>query len=193
MVVKRQCSFCAGEIEPGTGMMFVKRDGTVFHFCSSSCRKQQLNLGRVGHRLKWTRAHILKRAQTATGPSALRSAPPPAAPAPPSSPSVPAAVAAEEPEVETPVGTPGAPSKGATTPARGRTRGSGAAPSKPRPSTPPKPEPPTSSPKPAAGPTGSADEEGTEKSADEGEKGTPKKPRPRKPKTPPAADEASSA
>jgi large subunit ribosomal protein L24e len=60
MVVKRQCSFCADEIEPGTGMMFVKRDGTVFHFCSSSCRKQQLHLGRVGHRFKWTRAHSLK-------------------------------------------------------------------------------------------------------------------------------------
>jgi large subunit ribosomal protein L24e len=62
MVVKRQCSFCAREIEPGTGTMFVKRDGTVFHFCSSSCRKQQLDLGRVGHRFKWTRAHELKRA-----------------------------------------------------------------------------------------------------------------------------------
>lgn len=62
MVVKRQCSFCAAEIEPGTGGMFVKRDGTVFHFCSSSCRKQQLNLHRVGHRFKWTRAHALKKA-----------------------------------------------------------------------------------------------------------------------------------
>src|SRR5271166_3136817 len=67
MVVKRQCSFCAGEIEPGTGMMFVKRDGTVFHFCTSSCRKQQLHLGRVGHRLKWTRAHALKRAAEQAG------------------------------------------------------------------------------------------------------------------------------
>ncbi len=62
MVVKRQCSFCAAEIEPGTGSMFVKRDGTVFHFCSGSCRKQQLHLGRVGHRFKWTRAHALKKA-----------------------------------------------------------------------------------------------------------------------------------
>jgi large subunit ribosomal protein L24e len=193
MVVKRQCSFCAGEIEPGTGMMFVKRDGTVFHFCSSSCRKQQLNLGRVGHRLKWTRAHILKRAQTATGPSALRSASPPAAPAPPSSPSVPAAVAAEEPDVETPVETPAPPSKSTTTPAGGRTRGSGATPSKPRPSTPSKPEASTSSPKAAAGPKGSSDEEGTERSGDEGEKAAHKKPRPRKPKTPAAADEGSSA
>jgi len=62
MVIKRQCSFCAREIEPGTGMMFVKRDGTVYHFCTSSCRKQQLHLHRVGHRFKWTRAHELKRA-----------------------------------------------------------------------------------------------------------------------------------
>lgn len=61
MVVKRTCSFCAGEIEPGTGTMYIKRDGAVFHFCSSSCRKQQLHLGRVGHRLKWTRAHALRR------------------------------------------------------------------------------------------------------------------------------------
>jgi len=74
MVVKRQCSFCAGEIEPGTGSMFVKRDGTVFHFCSSSCRKQQLHLGRVGHRLKWTRAHALKRAAEQSSPSAARAA-----------------------------------------------------------------------------------------------------------------------
>jgi large subunit ribosomal protein L24e len=73
MVVKRSCSFCAGEIEPGTGMMFVKRDGSIFHFCSSSCRKQQLHLGRVGHRLKWTRAHAIKR-QTEQSSAAGRAA-----------------------------------------------------------------------------------------------------------------------
>ena len=72
MVVKRQCSFCAAEIEPGTGSMFVKRDGSVFHFCSSSCRKQQLHLGRVGHRLKWTRAHALKRTADRTSSAARR-------------------------------------------------------------------------------------------------------------------------
>ena len=80
MVLKRQCSFCAGEVEPGTGTMFVKRDGTVFFFCTSSCRKQQLHLGRVGHRLKWTRAHTLKRAAEATsragGKNAAKATPP---------------------------------------------------------------------------------------------------------------------
>jgi large subunit ribosomal protein L24e len=75
MVIKRQCSFCAAEIEPGTGTMFVKRDGSIFHFCTSSCRKQQLHLGRVGHRLKWTRAHALKKASDRSA-AAVRAAPP---------------------------------------------------------------------------------------------------------------------
>ncbi len=75
MVVKRQCSFCASEIEPGTGAMFVKRDGTVFHFCSGSCRKQQLHLGRVGHRFKWTRAHALKKAADRSSAAARALAP----------------------------------------------------------------------------------------------------------------------
>jgi len=112
MVVKRQCSFCAAEIEPGTGTMFVKRDGTIFHFCTSSCRKQQLHLGRVGHRLKWTRAHALKKAAdrsaAAARPTGARPArggkrpsatapSPKAAPAPAiESPSPPAPPAAEE-------------------------------------------------------------------------------------------------
>ena len=61
MVVHRTCSFCAGDIEPGTGQLFVKRDGSLYSFCSSSCRKQQMGLGRVGHRLRWTKAHELKR------------------------------------------------------------------------------------------------------------------------------------
>ncbi len=61
MVVHRTCSFCAGDIEPGTGQLFVKRDGSLYAFCSSSCRKQQMGLGRVGHRLRWTKAHELKR------------------------------------------------------------------------------------------------------------------------------------
>ena len=109
MVVKRQCSFCAAEIEPGTGMMFVKRDGSIFHFCTSSCRKQQLHLGRVGHRLKWTRAHALKKAadrsaaaaRPAGGRSAGRSkresVPVPPKAEPPAAPPVPAIPPTPEP------------------------------------------------------------------------------------------------
>src|SRR5580658_8497626 len=119
MVVKRQCSFCSAEIEPGTGMMFVKRDGSVFNFCNSSCRKQQLHLGRVGHRLKWTRAHALKRAAEQAGSKSAEAraagkrrplrgpATPPAAPAPPVP--APAAAPAPAPAPETPA--PKAPAK----------------------------------------------------------------------------------
>jgi len=139
MVVKRQCSFCAREIEPGTGMMFVRRDGTVFHFCTSSCRKQQLHLHRVGHRFKWTRAHELKRAAdhataqkapatpSAPRPGRVRAAPrseaetpsaPPAASteAPPESKAPEAAEAKAEP-AEAPAKKPRRPRKKAETPA----------------------------------------------------------------------------
>lgn len=81
MVTKRNCSFCAGEIEPGTGILFVKRDGSQFYFCSGTCRKHQMNLHRVGHRWKWTRAHALKReaAQGSHVPSVPASKPAPPA------------------------------------------------------------------------------------------------------------------
>jgi large subunit ribosomal protein L24e len=118
MVVKRQCSFCAQEIEPGTGAMFVKRDGTVFHFCSGSCRKQQLHLGRVGHRFKWTRAHALKKAADRSSAAARAQAPSwsgrkgrnrprspvaakPAEPTPEAAPPTPPASAAESPTPKT--------------------------------------------------------------------------------------------
>lgn len=109
MVIKRSCSFCAGEIEPGTGAMFVKRDGTVFHFCSSSCRKQQLHLGRVGHRVKWTRAHSLKRAAEQSA-AKVAAAPKPAAPvkapAPPKPAAEPATPAPASPAPATPAKRP---------------------------------------------------------------------------------------
>jgi large subunit ribosomal protein L24e len=125
MVVKRQCSFCAAEIEPGTGSMYVKRDGTVFHFCSSSCRKQQLHLGRVGHRFKWTRAHALKvaadRVSPAHAPAARarrgrtvsRAPPSKEAPATPEQPAAPVSEAPAAPSVpaEEPSATPEKPAK----------------------------------------------------------------------------------
>jgi len=59
MVQRRTCSFCGEEIEPGTGKMFIKRDGTVFFFCTSKCQKNLLHLGRVPRRVPWTR-HYMK-------------------------------------------------------------------------------------------------------------------------------------
>jgi len=50
---KRKCSFCGEGIEPGTGKMFVKRDGTIYYFCSSKCEKN-MALGRIPRRVEWT-------------------------------------------------------------------------------------------------------------------------------------------
>ncbi len=108
MVVKRQCSFCADEIEPGTGMMFVKRDGTVYNFCSGSCRKQQLHLGRVGHRRKWTRAHAQKKATEQTGGRAAQNRAAAAKAAQKPEPTVPAP-GAPTPELAEPAPEPAAP------------------------------------------------------------------------------------
>jgi large subunit ribosomal protein L24e len=54
MVEKRNCSFCGTAIEPGTGKMYIKKDGTVFNFCSNKCKKNNIGLGRVSRRTRWT-------------------------------------------------------------------------------------------------------------------------------------------
>lgn len=51
---KRTCSFCGADIEPGTGKMYVKRDGTKYNFCSNKCQKNQIGLKRVNRNVKWT-------------------------------------------------------------------------------------------------------------------------------------------
>jgi large subunit ribosomal protein L24e len=55
MVEQHVCSFCGHQLEPGTGKMFVKKDGTIFYFCSSKCENNQ-KLGRVPRRVEWTNA-----------------------------------------------------------------------------------------------------------------------------------------
>ncbi|MDG6219820.1 MAG: 50S ribosomal protein L24e [Candidatus Thermoplasmatota archaeon] len=54
MVDRRICTFCGNEIEPGTGKLFVKMDGTVFNFCSGKCQKNMLELKRVPRRTRWS-------------------------------------------------------------------------------------------------------------------------------------------
>lgn len=56
MVVKRNCGYCASEIEPGTGFMLVKNDGTIMWFCSSKCFKNY-KLGRDPKKLPWTKSY----------------------------------------------------------------------------------------------------------------------------------------
>ena len=56
MPARRSCSFCGNDIEPGTGKMFIKKDGTIFLFCSSKCQANLLKLGRVPRWTPWTQA-----------------------------------------------------------------------------------------------------------------------------------------
>ncbi|MDD1742826.1 MAG: 50S ribosomal protein L24e [Methanotrichaceae archaeon] len=51
---ERKCSFCSKAIEPGTGKLHAKKDGTIYYFCSSKC-ENNAKLGRVTRRVKWAR------------------------------------------------------------------------------------------------------------------------------------------
>jgi len=53
--ITRPCSFCGNDIEPGTGKMFIRRDGTIHFFCSSKCERNLLNLGRQARWVPWTK------------------------------------------------------------------------------------------------------------------------------------------
>jgi large subunit ribosomal protein L24e len=55
MVDTHTCSFCGETVEPGTGKMFVRKDGAIFYFCSTKCQNNY-RLGRVPRRVAWTKA-----------------------------------------------------------------------------------------------------------------------------------------
>ena len=57
MPERRICSFSHEEIEPGTGMMFVTRHGTVMCFKYSKARKNSLKLKRNPRKMKWTQRY----------------------------------------------------------------------------------------------------------------------------------------
>ena len=50
----RKCSFCYRDIEPGTGKMYVKKDGSVFNFCTNKCYKNMIELKRIPRTTAWT-------------------------------------------------------------------------------------------------------------------------------------------
>jgi len=62
-----ECTFCGKEIQRGTGIMYVKKDGKVFHYCFSKCEKNHLKLKRVPRHTLWTKAFKAeKKAKKAT-------------------------------------------------------------------------------------------------------------------------------
>lgn len=59
MPERRVCSFSGDEIEPGTGLMFVKKDGSIMWFKNSKAKKNSVKLKRNPRKVKWTR-HFVK-------------------------------------------------------------------------------------------------------------------------------------
>lgn len=49
-----KCSFCGEVLEKGSGILFVKRDGSLLYLCSNKCRKN-FEMGRKPEKLKWTK------------------------------------------------------------------------------------------------------------------------------------------
>lgn len=52
------CSFCNIEIQKGTGIAYVLRDGTTLYFCQSKCNKNYL-MKREGRLQKWTSKAVI--------------------------------------------------------------------------------------------------------------------------------------
>jgi large subunit ribosomal protein L24e len=103
MVEQKICTFCGASIEPGTGKMYVKKDGTTYLFCSNKCSKNMIEMGRVPRKVTWTAAYAarkglatdarnLKNAETAKA-AELAPVEPKALPAPAETAVVPAAEA----------------------------------------------------------------------------------------------------
>jgi large subunit ribosomal protein L24e len=53
MVDTRTCDYSGEDIEPGTGTMYVRKDGTILHFKDSKAEKNYF-LGREARDLEWT-------------------------------------------------------------------------------------------------------------------------------------------
>ena len=49
-----RCAFCGHEIVRGTGMTYVKTDGSIQRFCNRKCRVSQVKMKRNPRKLKWT-------------------------------------------------------------------------------------------------------------------------------------------
>ncbi len=50
---QRKCSFCGDLLEPGTGLLYVKKDGVAYFLCSSKCQNN-MKLGRLPRKTIWT-------------------------------------------------------------------------------------------------------------------------------------------
>lgn len=57
-----KCTFCGVEIKEATGLIYAKKDGTTYNFCSSKCKKSLLDKKFKPHKTRWTeKFHIEKK------------------------------------------------------------------------------------------------------------------------------------
>jgi large subunit ribosomal protein L24e len=54
MVERRSCNFCGNNIEPGTGRMYIRTDGTVFYFDRHKCYTNFVKLRRIPRETRWS-------------------------------------------------------------------------------------------------------------------------------------------
>lgn len=54
MAERRNCNFCGNAIEPGTGRMYIRTDGTVFYFDRHKCFVNFVNLKRIPQDTRWS-------------------------------------------------------------------------------------------------------------------------------------------
>ena len=52
-----QCSFCGNSITQGTGLIYVKRTGKRFDFCSRKCENNLMQMDRNPRNYKWTKEY----------------------------------------------------------------------------------------------------------------------------------------
>ncbi|MHA2251335.1 MAG: 50S ribosomal protein L24e [Candidatus Kariarchaeaceae archaeon] len=55
-----KCSFCGHDIPRGTGIIYVKTDGTILRFCTRKCRVSMVDMKRNPRKLKWTTKYETK-------------------------------------------------------------------------------------------------------------------------------------
>jgi large subunit ribosomal protein L24e len=53
-----KCTFCGEMISPGTGKIYVLKEGKTYDFCSLKCEKNMIKLKRKPLKTKWSSKFI---------------------------------------------------------------------------------------------------------------------------------------
>jgi len=55
------CTFCGKLLVPGTGKLYVKKDGKQLFFCSNKCKKHLVIKKHRARKVKWTKEAALEK------------------------------------------------------------------------------------------------------------------------------------